>query len=434
MAEIAAVMDDVEPPASLAQLAAIHRWPGGRRPRSVSLRELCRRHEEPARTRRLLVQNTWLLPGVDLRTWCQGPAGRYLIDTHLTRIGAKPDRERRARELGARIVSDGYDWVALCEAFGVNADWVIEGIGTPGPGVSRGPAASSTRVGIGHHEAAALASILPQTHPLAAALLTLGPVSCPPFTERRVGAPTLDSGLATLSRDPTDLAGAASHAYDNKGEPLRDIDFWSAKGVQLSVLDIGVGRVEIYNTHLYAGGHLAVDPTPLERTEVKRAQVGEVVAFVREQHDPANVAIVVGDFNIDGLDPTDPAYVELSAALGDLGMDDLWRQRSVTAGVVTPGPTALMDDEDELTWRGAEVCDLGADGRCAESAGPVPTDDPPERIDYIFVERQRPEHAFLLDLTRPRRVSFTRAPGEEVARLSDHAGLATTLIASTLPD
>lgn len=66
--DLARLMDPVEPPRSIRDLANIYRWPTGSRPTRFSLRSLVDRHRNAQRvTRRLLFYNTFLAPGLELR-------------------------------------------------------------------------------------------------------------------------------------------------------------------------------------------------------------------------------------------------------------------------------------------------------------------------------------------------------------------------------
>jgi hypothetical protein len=66
----------------------------------------------------------------------------------------------------------------------------------------------------------------------------------------------------------------------------------------------------------------------------------------------------------------------------------------------------------------------------------IPTLSPnrASRIDYIFVSKPTAYQSFTLDFTRPQRLRLARdinAPGrDEIAFLSDHIGLMTTMLMS----
>lgn len=379
IADIAEFMDPVETPRSVRALTALHRWPAGGPPRQVSLRAIALRHETDATRRvRLLWYNTYLLPGAQI------PVG---VPGRTVRLEAKPEIAPRARELGAEI-QGAYDVAALCEVFdGREQALVLDAwAGRPGPSVATGPGGTD---------------------------------------------PVLSSGLLTLS-DGLRIVRTEKHMFQSRGLFRRDADAWSNKGVLLTELDLGLGRnrLELYSTHLMWGGGLPLvaDPSPRAATRIRLQQVDEVCAFVEATHEPQNVAVVTGDFNISAVDgspdfASDPGepYRRLANRMRRLDMDDLWVGRNGT-----PGSTG--------TLKGAgDICPVLGGGLFCEDTGPAGTRG--SRVDYIFVERQKPVHGFILDLTRPRRRPFKRratntASVRAVPFLSDHVGIDVTLIAS----
>lgn len=280
----------------------------------------------------------------------------------------------------------------------------------------------------------------------------------------------LGSGLLVVSPGQP-AAKVADKAYDVDGVtrnvgncadlgPLVDSDRWAAKGILMTRIDAGVGTIELYTTHLYSGGDmLSWDiigvPGETEKMNVRLEQVKNFVSFFQEHHDPRNVAMFTGDFNIEA---GTPGYDGLVALLTNIPLP----QGSTTSftdcwlyGVSDPaadhraGTSRNGDDDDPKREKDfSQVChvpnapvpqpptvmplDIYCDDRQPAARG---------RIDYIFVEIPRDTHTFNLDLTRIRRRTFRRRDDdiskqdEENEReyyLSDHLGLDMVLIASPI--
>jgi endonuclease/exonuclease/phosphatase family metal-dependent hydrolase len=200
--------------------------------------------------------------------------------------------------------------------------------------------------------------------------------------------------------------------------------------VLLAEINLGFprGKLEVYSTHLLAGGNIL---SKEERLKIQLKQVDELVAFVTQTHHPENVMIVVGDFNInaqeasefriDGVPGTPLSH--LSRKLNAIDMQDIWVLRNgtlgLTANLQVDSGICIPDRTDQ------RYCDDSAK-RQASGA----------RVDYVFVERQKPTHAFLVDFTRPRRVRFERpanAPDRsKISFMSDHLGLDITIFATPI--
>jgi len=97
------------------------------------------------------------------------------------------------------------------------------------------------------------------------------------------------SGLANLGRFP--VIEAIGMHYSSKGEFQNRP---ASKGILLTRHDIGGHTVDVYNTHMEAGGSDAA-------MEARRVQVKELAAFVHENSPPAHSVIFVGDFNMSPL-------------------------------------------------------------------------------------------------------------------------------------
>ena len=432
--EVANFMDPVVPASGIQRLVRVHRWPGGEPRRPLSLRAVLSRHWNTQKvTQTFLFYNTFLLPNVEL------PIIDYIVERMIPDIPGFPDpidvlekevREvletvlpspkiipiskpalrPRAREIGEAI-HGAYDIAALCETFDASERklilqaWPRE----QQPSLAAGPTSSGSWVVLG-------------------------------------------SGLVTISTQRE--IRSQQHTFDERGQRLRDTDAWANKGVLLSVIDLGVGksRLEVYSTHLLSGDDFEIDltvdlprigtvgiggtPSREEKLRIQLKQVDEVKDFVTRTHQPENVAIIVGDFNIDAHDQAlytiggvaRTPYDHLVSRMQALNMYDLWAARSRDkADGATFGYTSNIKDQKRT------ICavDSRDEGYCDDLTAPEQSGT---RIDYIFVQEQRPEHGLMLDFTRPRRVSFERPPNAEgydkIGFMSDHVGLAVTLIAT----
>jgi endonuclease/exonuclease/phosphatase family metal-dependent hydrolase len=399
-------MDPVEPPRSIRDLANIHRWPTGSPPTPFSLRSIVDRHRGAQRvTRRLLFYNTFLVPGLELRIKdfvinrvlsgipILGGALESAVHTLVSalpdgiiRLGAKPALKARAREIGS-VIANEYDIAALCELFSEEERRLISAslTGDGEPHIARGPDDSG-------------------------------------------GFVVATSGLFTISIDL--ISRTRKHVFNERGNRCRDFGAWANKGVLLAEIDLGLprGKLEVYSTHLLAGGGT---PSNEERLKIQLKQVDELVAFVTQAHHPENVMIIVGDFNInaqeasefriDGVPGTPLSH--LNRKLNTIDMQDIWALRNGTLGL-----TANLQVDSGICIPGRtdqKYCDDAAKHQASGA-----------RIDYVFVERQKPTHAFLADFTRPRRVRFERpanAPDKnKISFMSDHLGLDITIFAAPI--
>ena len=175
-------------------------------------------------------------------------------------------------------------------------------------------------------------------------------------------------------------------------------------------------------------------------------QVDELIGLYKEQHkNPANVAIVCGDFNIDGSNQEH--FEQVRAKFAAVSMRDAWAESPAGTPRAAPpfgneragGQTARNDDGDSPNESDFDkVCiPLGGNHRDLYCDDTKPTASPSEfvgRFDYIWVEDPQPAHSYILDLARVRRRGFQRAVATDNQRfLSDHLGLETTLIVSPKP-
>jgi len=97
------------------------------------------------------------------------------------------------------------------------------------------------------------------------------------------------SGLANLGRFPV-IETFGMH-YSSKGE-LQNRP--ASKGLLLTRFRIGGHTVDVYNTHMEAGGSAPA-------MEARRVQVAEIIDFVNMHSPPEHTVIFVGDFNMTPL-------------------------------------------------------------------------------------------------------------------------------------
>lgn len=469
--EIAHFMDPVDEPIGLRHVAAHHRWIGA--PAGISFTEMARRHTHPESVRlRFLWYNTFLMrvrlalakgladaatprevmealgvspaqvlkeydvcsllpsgpfgtPGPRELCGAAGNAVSFVIDALggvddvIDKIGAetvieialriagvpgeielkaKPALTPRAREIGQTVRTDGYHLAALCETW--NADLRNELIA--------------------HWQL-----------PKSGKHLSVG---------KTEGDAFLGDGLLFGSPDGR-IVDVARHGYQTRGisrpagrvfDMVADDELWSEKAALLVRVDVGVGVIDLYLTHLYFGTGLAgsdvgqyfahvAPPSNGERKEVRAAQIDELGQFIAATHRAENIAFVCGDFNVDA-NGSDPDYGGLDALqhfMSQLNLEDRW-----------------VHPHDELVGSTGgnfdKICASAQPGDprfCldTEASGP----DNGYRIDLLLVERPTPQHAFMLDVTRIGRRAFPRPQATEgQAHMSDHLGLDCTLLAS----
>lgn len=341
-----------------------------------------------ARTLRLLFWNTFLLRVGALRTPFGTPA-----------LHAKPAVAARADEIGVTLAGEGHDVVALCEVFDdderarVLAGWT----GRPGPSAAVGPAIPGRGL-------------------------------------RLIGK---SSGLFTLSHLP--VVRTDRHRFVEVGDPWRDADAHAAKGVLLVEVAPALGdppadggNVEIYSTHLAYGGDFLPRGAdgPRAVTELRLAQVAELIDFVGATHRRGNLALVCGDFNIPARDPAHPdeptmPYQRMAELFDAAGFDDLWASQGGGYGYTC-----------DLYKRGRTICPFDPadpDGclETAELADAFGSDAVGERIDYWFASRPTDDVPLEVATAQVHRRAFPRVPGtpgyDELPFLSDHVALELTL-------
>ncbi|MCU1355019.1 MAG: endonuclease/exonuclease/phosphatase [Acidimicrobiales bacterium] len=243
---------------------------------------------------------------------------------------------------------------------------------------------------------------------------------------QRRGLKVAGSGLATLvDRTRADVVFVARHQYRSGGD-FRDSDTFASKGALLTTVRMSpdLPDLDVVSTHLIAGGDLLPIPghdDQVRHHRARMAQADELVDFVTREHDPDNVLLVVGDFNVVFHDPdpslADPRsrYEDLSARLTAIGLEDVWLAHGSGPGdsCSFARPTDLPPADDDP--------DAVADDPEAD-----PATSPGERIDYVWLRRPA---GVLVDVARPRRWAFPgRGPqGGRAGSLSDHLAVSTTL-------
>ncbi|RYE24437.1 MAG: hypothetical protein EOP45_05825 [Sphingobacteriaceae bacterium] len=244
-------------------------------------------------------------------------------------------------------------------------------------------------------------------------------------------------------------------AFDNKGI-VTDSDWLSNKGILFTKVDTGFGLIEIFCTHLFFGGGLPVveGSSPTERTKVKIAETKQLLAFYHVHHKVQNVALIVGDFNIDAnanlnrppyinspfspspysVDEYNREYKALKALMYEHNFYDLWVWDIYKRQPNTGYTTRYTDDDDDLDKDFATCRSMSGD-YCDDSR----IDEPKRhnlgegRLDYVFIQKPEKDHTFNLDVTIPKRKAFKQRTqkGDEYENfLSDHLGLSFDIIVS----
>jgi endonuclease/exonuclease/phosphatase family metal-dependent hydrolase len=255
--------------------------------------------------------------------------------------------------------------------------------------------------------------------------------------------------------DPTLILGVLSSAVEF--DVSLDSDYYAEKGVLLTEIDTGLKTannqgvsIEIYSTHLMFGGglgkatetianiaapfgdHIAPSNSQ-ERFAIQIQQVDELVNFYRQNHRPQNVAILCGDFNLDGTNAQQ--FAVLKSRLSAIGMIDTWADGPI--GSLGSGQTSRNDDGAGQPHEAdfSKVCfpssNTNAVDYCDETQVVPSPSEYVGRFDYIFIEAPTVEHLCNVDFARVRRRQFRRQrPTPSQQFLSDHLGLETTFFVS----
>lgn len=316
--------------------------------------------------------NTWLLHP---RLWSGGPAA-----PGGARVFA-PEVQRRAPLVGTAI-RDRFDLMALAECFETTEQEAVANA-WPGATMVRGPGRKR--------------------------VLFSG------------------SGLATMVNPAQiELVHTAEHAYRAGGD-LRDSDTLATKGALLTRVRVGdVGELDLFSTHLFAGGDLL----PLPRRHdtgrhhlARMRQVDELVSFIERERQPSNPVLLVGDLNVCAHDhdaalhhPSD-RYQDLSVRLRRIGLRDIWADHGVGHG-----HSCTFTDASDLPPEPSDA------DQVADDPNADPATSPGERIDYLWLA-PAPDGSVEVGVERPRRWAFSgrAAQGGPAGSLSDHLALSVTL-------
>lgn len=141
-----------------------------------------------------------------------------------------------------------------------------------------------------------------------------------------------NSGLSTLSRLPMDKA--EMEHYRRHGEWQNRV---ASKGILMTRLKAGAWTLDVYNTHMEAGGKPEAQPARMD-------QARQVVEFVTRNSPPEHAVIVCGDFNMMPL-RADRGSAEYSPKHFDSEED--WQGRTSAFQVMFEG-LGLRDASDEL--------------------------------------------------------------------------------------
>jgi endonuclease/exonuclease/phosphatase family metal-dependent hydrolase len=406
--QIASEMDPLADPKAGVRLSEVlnqHRWPAGTPASQRSLREVVRRHTD-SDTIRFLSYNTFLTQFV-----IKMPG--FIPDI---RVKAKPALHQRAHEIGRQVRLD-YDFASLYEVMQTEQrDEILSNWDpSPLPDNSYGGSLSS--------------------------LFTISPK----FKIVRHEQETYNSKGKFTSVNLVPLVGPSV-------DVSLDSDFYAEKGVMLTEILTPHGNIEVYSTHLFFGGGLddvalllnvltplnqhISESTPGERFNTQLAELSQLQDFYATHHVPQNVALICGDFNMDGADPA--KFDSMKRLIGVLGFKDAWAEGPFRNDI-TGGYTTRNDDGNGPTQLDFKaICPVlpGNEDYCNDASRPATQleFDGVGRYDYIFVQDPQPSHTAILDVTRIRRRQFRHhSDTGDQEFLSDHLGLETTLIVSRKP-
>lgn len=232
------------------------------------------------------------------------------------------------------------------------------------------------------------------------------------------------SGLYTLSKFPLSYK---RRRFEAKGYPP---DSLSNKGILLTTIDLGIGKIDLYSTHLFWGATVVEDivsyysrglskiaqtfqieikPVNL-RILIQLAQLKELTEFIKKTHNPKHVVIVAGDMNINpGKSRVNGgAYEKMRDLLSNItikngskiSLEDLWKIKGGKRGG-TNTPTQGCPLETRLTnpTSGILYCNDDSDE-------PSEAKNEEGRYDYIFVQKPTASHQIIIDFSRMKRRPF----------------------------
>ncbi len=229
------------------------------------------------------------------------------------------------------------------------------------------------------------------------------------------------------------------HQFATRGSYLHDADALANKGVLMVEVNAEIGaegRIEVFSTHLFAGGGLLPGGNVDDQRrlhQIRMAQLDELVAFVQRVHRPGNIIVVAGDFNVPAIAPGYPdgdtaQYDDMMQRLSVLEVHDVWVDHGDGDGPTCADPRDDFADQAHPTLPDALVAgedDLLVDPGFAAQR---------QRIDYVFLEAPRDDHGLRVEVDTVQRFAFPRdtdAPKRErLPRLSDHVALGVRLLPS----
>ncbi len=431
-----------------------------------------------AQTVKLLWYNTFLLHGLSV-----GPTRQF---------GAKPHLRDRASELGVRLQklvdsaaidsnNDPKTIFALCEVFSPKTFALIhQQLDAQNTRYASGPKAGLGAL-LAIQGATDVVRQLPRwmlnivkasrgALPVASGLYTI--TNGLPITR------TLAEAFRLISEDLPDepLGRLTDWNLLNRGHPLRDPDFWANKGVLLTEIDLGPGKIELYSTHLFSGQvfgealiitlrrlqklqlsgvlpfplpfkrtlHALVQSTfvkkiskhfgqyqqffdlrPHQRLQIQRGQLKQLVDFIVKNHNPENIVVLAGDFNLDADDPLSLAV--LSHAIDELKEHGIRLQDTRHTFQNDPyGSTTMIPNE--LLFHTYQPEQLAEAVAIPSATGPehVPSK---QWLDYVFVQKEEAQHTCSIKIIDQALRPFARfsAPDQTMHFLSDHIGLEISL-------
>ncbi len=312
---------------------------------------------------RLLGWNTWLL-GV--------------FDMYGVEIATKPEYEKRAVEIGEVLSELDYDVMALMEVFNAaQRKDIVEGMNGQNPRSRHGPEST--------------------------------------WFSKSSGLQTIIKG----EQSNTKFISTNKMEFSNNGDILCDSDAWSRKGVLHTEIDLGEGNIDLYSTHMFAGGGLPFCiGGGADRFTVREQHVSELTEFVKQTSSPENVSFVTGDFNI-AAGREDHSYI--LDMMDELGLYDLWTRHGERNG---PTNGAAFGEGCRIDT------DSGYPYYCKGTVE-TPAEDS-KRIDYVFIEEPKNSHEYEVEITDIKRASFWREKGDPMQfssegdipnYLSDHMAL-----------
>jgi endonuclease/exonuclease/phosphatase family metal-dependent hydrolase len=369
------------------------------RPASLSLKGLCFRHQKKLN---FLWLNTYLMPTIVFNA----------LSIKKNLHDAAPARIPRSQEIGQMIKEEDFDVAILCEAWTEDSRTTILNNWNIWPIWIIGPDKSYISLEV---EVPGVSDILEY--------FGVDP------DIKIVTVELASSGLFTILPGKYGLLAHNRTKFSTEGAPLRDADAWSNKGVLQVVVETGYSsNIEFYSTHLIFGNDLIKSSGDTETVvaDIAKSQIDNLFDFINSTHNPSNVIVVAGDFNIadNGINSE---YLRHRME-DELGLEDVWarysRSKYYAQLAGTENNLAFPDDPGNNEY----ICDrTGTDG-CGEGVNDS------RRIDYVFVQKPSSNHNIHIEVSRPRRRHFKRNPDvidyNEIQTLSDHVGIELKLYIS----